>query len=158
MTVEKLNKMSAADAADALKTCCGSSRWVDAMLTHRPFASSDDAIQAADDEWRQCELEDWYEAFSHHPRIGAQVSGKEAQEQAGAQSASLPVRRQLEDVNRRYEEKFGHIYIVCATGRTAEEMLAIAEARLGNDPKTELRNAAEEQRKIMQIRLRKLLS
>ena len=150
--------MSAIDAAAALKSCCGSSRWVDAMLTHRPFASSDEVIAAADDEWSQCEPEDWYEAFSHHPRIGAQVSGKEALEQAGAQSASSSVRQQLEDVNKRYEEKFGHIYIVFATGKTAEEMLDIAKARLGNDPKTELRNAAEEQRKIMQHRLRKLLS
>lgn len=128
------------------------------MLAQRPFGSADDLYSAAYNAWSQCGPEDWHEAFSHHPRIGARVSGKEAQEQAGAQSASLSVKDQLADVNRRYEEKFGHIYIVCATGKTAEEMLAMARARLGNDAETELRIAAEEQRKIMQLRLRKLLS
>lgn len=158
MTVDELNRMNSTEAADALRACCGSSRWVDAMLKRRPFRSSEDPYVAADEAWSHCGPDDWHEAFSHHPRIGAQVSGKEAQEQAGAQSASMSVKEQLTDVNRRYEEKFGHIYIVCATGKSAEEMLVIARARLGNDAERELRIAAEEQRKIMQLRLRKLLS
>lgn len=150
--------MSEADAARTLEACCGSSRWVDAMVSDRPFDSSEDLYASADNAWRQCGPEDWREAFSHHPRIGDRVSGKEAQEQAGARAASLSVKEQLADANRRYESKFGHIYIVCATGKTAEEMLAIARARLGNDPEAELRIAAEEQRRIMQLRLRKLIS
>jgi OHCU decarboxylase len=128
------------------------------MLTHRPFTSGEQLSRAADQEWSKCGPDDWHEAFSHHPRIGAAVSGKEASEQAGAQSAPGSVREELAQVNREYEEKFGHIYIVCATGKTAEEMLSIARARLCNDADTELRIAAEEQRKIMQLRLRKLLS
>lgn len=158
MTVEELNKMSDAEAADVLRACCGSSRWVEAMTAQRPFHSREDLFSAADKIWSDCGRQDWHEAFSHHPRIGARVSGKEAVEQAGAQSATLSIKDQLAQVNRRYEERFGHIYIVCATGKTAEEMLSIAKARLRNEPDTELRIAAAEQQKIMQLRLRKLLS
>lgn len=158
MTVEELNHMSATDAANSFRECCGATRWVDAMLACCPFNSSDAVYKAADEAWSQCEPRDWHEAFSHHPRIGANVAGKEAQEQAAAQAASLQVKENLAAVNQRYEEKFGHIYIVCATGRTAEELLAIATARLGNNAEAELRIAAEEQRKIMHLRLRKLLS
>ena len=150
--------MSAGDAARTLAACCGSSRWVNAMLADRPFDSSEDLYASADSAWSQCGPDDWHEAFSHHPRIGDRVSGKEAQEQVGAQAASFSVKEQLTDANRRYEEKFGHIYIVCAAGKTAEEMLAIARTRLRNNPEAELRIAAEEQRKIMQLRLRKLIS
>jgi len=156
--VEELNQMSVTDAANSFRECCGSSRWVDAMLPRRPFDTSEAVHKAADKAWSQCEHRDWQEAFSHHPRIGDNVSGQEAQEQDGAQAASLQVKEELAAVNRRYEEKFGHIYIVCATGRNAEDLLAIATARLGNNAETELRIAAEEQRKIMQLRLRKLLS
>ena len=128
------------------------------MVNRRPYNSKDDVFAAADSAWRECGPEDYQEAFSHHPRIGAQVTGKEAAEQAGAQSASSSTKAELADVNRAYEEKFGHIYIVCATGKSAEEMLSIARARLHNAPDAELKTAAEEQRKIMQLRLRKLLS
>jgi 2-oxo-4-hydroxy-4-carboxy-5-ureidoimidazoline decarboxylase len=115
-------------------------------------------MSAANDAWNECNKWDWREAFSHHPRIGANVEGREAAEQAGAQAATSSVRANLAWINRAYEERFGHIYIVCASGKTAEEMLSIAIERLDNDPDTELRIAAEEQRKIMQLRLRKLLS
>lgn len=128
------------------------------MVARRPFESKEDLFAAADEVWSQCGPVDWREAFSHHPRIGASVSGKEAAEQAGAQSAPLSVMDELARVNHQYEERFGHIYIVCATGKSAEAMLAIAQGRLKNEPDTELRIAAEEQRKIMQLRLRKLLS
>ena len=128
------------------------------MVTRRPFNSREDVFTAADSAWSECGPEDYQEAFSHHPRIGAQVKGKEAAEQAGAQSASSSMKAELDHVNRAYEEKFGHIYIVCATGKSAEEMLSIARERLHNAPDVELHTAAEEQRKIMQLRLRKLLS
>ena len=128
------------------------------MVNRRPYNSRDDVFAAADSAWSECGPEDYQEAFSHHPRIGAKVTGKEAAEQAGAQSASSSAKAELADVNRAYEEKFGHIYIVCAAGKSAEEMLSIARARLHNTPDAELETAAEEQRKIMQLRLRKLLS
>ena len=128
------------------------------MVSRRPFGSKEDLFAAADVAWSECGPADFHEAFAHHPRIGAHVTGKEAAEQAGAQSASSSTKAELADVNRAYEEKFGHIYIVCATGKSAEEMLSIARARLHNAPDVELKTAADEQRKIMQLRLRKLLS
>ncbi len=158
MTLGLLNSLSVSEASSVLRSCCGASRWVSEIVSRRPFESREDLFKSADDVWNQCGPEDWHEAFSHHPRIGASVAGKEAAEQAGAQSASSSLKDELARVNREYEERFGHIYIVCATGKSAEEMLAIANQRLTNDPDTELRIAAEEQRKIMQLRLRKLLS
>ncbi len=120
---------------------------------------------AADEVWASTGPEDWLEAFSHHPRIGEQAaataqSGRasnwSASEQSNVQLAEGSVQSQLAGVNREYEHRVGHIYIVCATGKSAEEMLAIARERLKNDAETELRIAAEEQRKIMQLRLIKL--
>jgi OHCU decarboxylase len=128
------------------------------MIARRPFASEESLIAGANEAWDETGPDDWREAFSHHPRIGDKVSGKEAAEQAGAQSASTSVKDKLADINRAYEIKFGHIYIVCASGKSAEEMLEIAQDRLHNDAATELRIAAEEQRKIMELRLRKLFA
>ena len=126
------------------------------MVGLRPFESVDALVVAANASWYDCGPLDWLEAFSHHPRIGAKVAGKEAEEQSGALSASARIKEQLAAVNREYEAKFGHIYIVCATGKTAEEMLSLARARVANEPGVELRVAAEEQRQITEIRLRKL--
>lgn len=114
--------------------------------------------RAADECWANLGPRDWLEAFTHHPRIGERVSGAEASEQAGAQSADDLIKAQIADVNRQYEARFGHIYIVCASGKSAEEMLAIARSRLQNDPAAELGIAAEEQRKIMHLRLEKILN
>lgn len=158
MTVEELNAMIDEAAGLVLRTCCGSDRWVESMLSRRPFASEESLIDDANRAWSETGPADWHEAFSHHPRIGANVSGKEAAEQAGTMSASTAIREQLAEANRVYEHKFGHIYIVCATGKSAEEMLTIAQQRIHNDPSTELRVAAEEQRKIMELRLRKLFA
>jgi OHCU decarboxylase len=126
------------------------------MIARRPFASEESLIADANEAWDETGPDDWHEAFSHHPKIGDKVSGKEAAEQAGAQSAAKSVKEELADINREYEKKFGHIYIVCASGKSAEEMLQIAQERMHNNPSTELRIAAEEQRKIMELRLRKL--
>ena len=128
------------------------------MADRRPFRSREALLNAASEEWNKCGEHDWLEAFSHHPRIGdSSVAGAAAQEQSGARDTAVTTRQELSEINRAYEEKFGHIYIVCATGKTAEEMLAIARQRMNNDPDTELRAAADEQRKIMNIRLEKLL-
>ena len=158
MILSQFNALSALDAGDALRGCCGATKWVDAMLSRRPFSSTEAVLHAGNEAWGDCDASDWREAFSYHPRIGAKVAGREAAEQAGAQAATSSMRNELARINQVYEKKFGHIYLVSAAGKTAEEMLAIAEARLGNNPDEELRIAAEEQRKIMQLRLRKLLS
>lgn len=166
MTVEELNNASEADARQALEACCGSSRWIEGMVAGRPFRSVEDVLSAADEVWAGTAREDWLEAFAHHPRIGetksairqgALASQWSGGEQSSVGASAFSVQERLAEANRVYEDRFGHIYIVCATGRTAEEMLDIALTRLNNDPDTEIRVAAEEQRRITQLRLRKLL-
>ncbi|HEX6576651.1 MAG TPA: 2-oxo-4-hydroxy-4-carboxy-5-ureidoimidazoline decarboxylase, partial [Gemmatimonadaceae bacterium] len=121
-TVAELDAMSEADAAAALRSCCGSTRWVDAMTDRRPFRSREALFQAAGEEWSRTSEADWLEAFSHHPRIGDRsTKGWAASEQQGAQNAALTVQDELAKINREYEDRFGHIYIVCATGKSAEE-------------------------------------
>jgi allantoicase len=141
---------------DELRRVCGSNEWVTRLLAARPTG---DAFAAADEIWSSLSEGDWREAFAAHPRIGEKKGGAwSAQEQSGVRSAADETMGKLAEANRAYEERFGHIYIVCATGKSADEMLRIATERLGNDAKTELRVAAEEQRKIMHLRLRKLVS
>lgn len=128
------------------------------MIERRPFGSRGAVFKAADEIWKSLEPSDWLEAFAHHPRIGEQTTNSiAAREQSAVKKADSAVRVQLARINRDYEQRFGYIYIVCATGKSAEEMLAIARSRLNNDPATELTVAAEEQRKITQLRLAKLL-
>lgn len=165
MRVDDLDSMSATQAAEVLESCCGSSRWVKEMVRRRPFGSVADVLASADEAWDSTRDDDWHEAFSHHPRIGDQgplakqslrAADWSAGEQGSVHSASDTVVSELARINREYEQRFGHIYIVCATGKSPEEMLAIAQKRLANDPEKEMRIAAEEQRKITQVRLRKL--
>lgn len=165
MDVAAFNAMSNGEAAEVLRSCCGSSKWVDDVVSRRPFSSIEPLRAAADEAWDRTGPEDWHEAFSHHPRIGersaatsqsTRSSGWSSSEQSGVQSADDSVQVALAQINRDYENRFGHIYIVCATGKSANEMLDIARERLSNDPPAELRIAAEEQRKIMQLRLHKL--
>ena len=157
MTLGELNALPEDVAAETFRACCGSSRWVDAMVASRPFDSRDDLFEFSDAVWRRTDPADWHEAFSHHPRIGERSTGWSAGEQSSLRTTDDSVRDELARANGVYEEKFGHIYIVCATGKSAAEMLAIANERMANDAATELRVAAEEQRKITQLRLRKLL-
>ena len=125
------------------------------MLAHVPFASREAALRAARDVWFALDPADWREAFDHHPRIGSTppASAISAREQSGVANASDDVKRALAEGNRAYEERFGHIYIVCATGKSAEEMLAILNARLKNDPEKEIQVAAEEHARICDLRL-----
>lgn len=155
--VAGLNALSREAAVKALLASCGSRAWAEAMADSRPFARGSDALAAADRIWRSLSGADWLEAFRAHPRIGQRASGTAAREQAGARAASAEVLEELAGANREYEERFGHIFIVCATGKTAEEMLAICRARLHNDAATELATAAEEQRQITRIRLERYL-
>jgi OHCU decarboxylase len=158
LSISELDGMSEQDVAAVFRECCGASRWVDGMTDRRPFRSRNAVLAAADEEWNKCSEKDWLEAFSRHPRIGDRTAtGPAATEQSAAYTADILVQDELRRMNRAYEEKFGHLYIVCATGKSADEMLEIARHRMRNDVATELRTAAEEQRKIMQIRLKKLL-
>jgi OHCU decarboxylase len=165
--VAELNAMPRARAAELLLACCGSRAWVDSMLARRPFASRDTLLRGADEVWNALDAFDWLEAFAHHPRIGesksaapqdARARGWSEGEQGGMRDASPQVRAALARANATYVARFGYICIICATGKTADELLAITEARLGNDPATELGIAAEEQRKITRLRLEKLVA
>lgn len=136
------------------------------MVARRPFGSVERVLDAADEVWRSLEPGDWREAFAHHPRIGEQKSGAPqsergaawaAGEQSGVGLAGDATRRALADANREYERRFGYIYIVCASGKSAEDLLVDATQRLRNEPDSELALAAEEQRKITRLRLEKLL-
>jgi len=161
-----LDAMSATAAADALTRCCGASRWVEGMLARRPFGSSEALHRAADEVWATMERADILEAFDHHPRIGADLGALREKfastaswsggEQASVAEASEATLQALRDGNVAYEARFGHIFIVCATGKSAAEMLALLEARLPNEPDAELRIAAAEQAKITHLRLDKI--
>jgi allantoicase len=156
--VTMINTLPEPAAGRALRSCCASSEWVRKMIAARPFKDWDALSKAADDIWSAVGTEQWLEAFAAHPRIGDQSGSKWAQgEQGGTSGASADTMSALADANREYESRYGHIFIVCASGKSADEMLAIVRARLGNAPPDELRIAAEEQRKIMQLRLLKLV-
>jgi len=159
--------VSSADKAEAeFLKCCGSRNWVHAMTDARPFENVDDLLAKADSLWWSLSKEDWLEAFRSHPKIGEkkaataqseQAQKWSAQEQAGTQEAAAETKAALAEGNRRYEDRFGFIFIICASGRSAEEMLASLNNRLQNDAETELVVAAEEQRKITRLRLEKLV-
>ncbi len=161
-----LNGMSEAEAADALTRCCGSARWVEAMLERRPFASTEALYQAADRVWNALGRDEILEAFSHHPQIGADLeqlrakfaatSGWSSQEQAGVREADEQTLLALRDGNLAYRERFGYLFITCATGKSAATMLAELRARLHNAPDVELGVAAAEHAKIARLRLGKL--
>ena len=167
MTLAELNTVPRYRAEAELTQCCGSRAWVRAMAGRRPFNSLDRLLRAASEVWWRLDEGDWREAFSAHPQIGerkaaastsAQAQAWSAREQAGVSRAGVGVTMGLEEANREYLAKFGHIFIVCAAGKTAEDMLAILRARLLNSPEQEIRAAAEEQDKITRLRLEKLLT
>lgn len=142
------------DPRDLLRVC-GSRRWVEELASRRPYASWEALIDAASSIWRQLSREDWLEAFAAHPRIGERRPGWSSQEQAGTSAATAATMDAIAQGNRDYEAKFGFLYLVCATGRTADEILEDLRSRLGNDPDRELEIAAEEQRRIIELRLEK---
>ena len=157
MTVAALNALDDGAARRELTRCCGSRRWVAAMAGRRPFAGRAELFQAADDCWWTLEGSDWLEAFAQHPRIGERAAGWAADEQAGVAGAAGETVKSLAKLNHDYERRFGHVFLICATGKSAAEMLGELTRRLGNDPRTELRVAATEQAKITRLRLEKLL-
>jgi OHCU decarboxylase len=164
-TLSSWNEASPQAALDAMLACCGARRWAAAMVALRPIGSVHELSPAADRIWCRMEEADWMEAFACHPRIGEQKAAHASkkseawsqQEQSSAETAAARVMAELAAGNALYEQRFGFTYIVCATGKSAEEMLAILDRRLSNDRSTELREAAEQQRQITQIRLGKWL-
>jgi OHCU decarboxylase len=164
-TLESWNAASAIAALEAMLACCGARRWAAAMVARRPIRTVFELSAAADEEWARMEESDWMDAFACHPRIGsrkpshasAQSSAWSRQEQSSATQAAECVLAELAGANELYEQRFGFTYIVCATGKSAEEMLAILKGRLAGDRAGELREAAEQQRQITQIRLGKWL-
>ncbi len=167
MTLEEFNTLSHEDIFNELKRCCGCKRWIERMKMQRPFDSFSSIYKFANDVWRSLSEDDWKEAFTHHPKIGdiADVRKRFATtrtwaegEQKGVQNAPDETIRQIAEGNTRYEKRFGYIFIVCATGKNADEMLLLLNERLRNDPEQEILIASEEQRKITALRLEKLFS
>jgi 2-oxo-4-hydroxy-4-carboxy-5-ureidoimidazoline decarboxylase len=150
------------EAVALLRQACGSARWVERMLARRPFGTLDALLHAAREEWFALSPEDWLQAFAEHPRIGDRASLARkfpdthhlaSREQAGVAGAGADVLTALAEGNAAYEDRFGYIFIICATGLDAGTMLSRLHERLGNDPLTELHVAAEEQAKITALRL-----
>lgn len=151
-------------AREAMLACCGSKRWAAAMVKLRPIGSVPQLSEAADCVWSTMQEADWLEAVACHPRIGerktsaaGQSGAWSSQEQSRTSTAGERVLAELAEANLLYEQRFGFTYVVCATGKSAEEMLAILKRRLKSTRENELREAAEQQRQIMQIRLGKWL-
>jgi OHCU decarboxylase len=157
--VARLNGLTPEAAAAALLACCGSRAWARRMAAERPYASRDAVLATADRVWEALAPADWLEAFAAHPRIGERSGGEgdhrrwSAEEQAGTAGASESVLSDLAEANRVYHQRFGFLFIVCASGKSSGEMLGLLRARLANDPQTELRIAAAEQAKITRLRL-----
>ena len=161
------NAMSADTAGTAVLPCCGSNAWARGLAARRPLATLPELLAASDAAWWSVEEADWKEAFDSHPRIGEQHAQAAATNaslrwSAGEQSSAMlsddAAKARLAEGNRAYEAKFGRIFIVCATGKSAQEMLAILGRRMHNTAEAELHEAAEQQREITHIRLRKWLA
>ena len=159
---QRLDLAAPDEASDLLRSCCGASAWVERMMARRPFGSHDALMATARDEWFGLQRSDWLEAFGHHPKIGdrdslrqrfARTAHLAEREQAGADGASADVLEALAAGNREYERRFGYIFIVCASGKSADGMLRLLRDRLPNSPEVEILIAAAEQAKITELRL-----
>lgn len=148
-----------------LAACCGSEKWLKEMLRLYPFKTEEKLFEEAERIWFSLNESDWLEAFRHHPKIGDINSLKEKysssiqhaeKEQSGVKNASEKMLQELSRFNTEYEKKFGYIFIVCATGKSADEMLAVIKSRIGNKPENEILTAMNEQNKITKIRLNKI--
>lgn len=171
MTLQELNTLSQPQLKEELLKCCGSSTWVKMMMAYFPADDLVELLEDAEVMWYECSKDDWKEAFAHHPKIGDLESlankfastahpvaiGWASGEQSGVNGAAKETIEALAEANRLYEEKFGYIFIVSATGKSAGEMLAILQSRLSNAPEEEIKIAAEEQNKITKLRLQKLI-
>jgi 2-oxo-4-hydroxy-4-carboxy-5-ureidoimidazoline decarboxylase len=166
MTIESLNSLTISEANEQFELCCGAEFWIQKMNQNRPFQDEDEVYEKAESIWFSLSSEDWLEAFTHHPKIGnidslrkkfQNTKSISENEQSGVDNATESTLKNLAESNQLYEEQFGFIFIVCATGKSADEMLALIKIRLNNNAETEMLNAAKEQNKITQLRLKKLL-
>lgn len=163
--LEKLNGAPRQIAETDFLNCCGSQNWARKTTDARPFETVAALLETAEQIWQSLEAKDWLEAFAAHPKIGALSAPSQSKqfaewshgEQSGARGADDATLADLAEANRLYELKFGFIFVVCATGKTANQMLEICRARLNNNVEAEIRAAAQEQQKITEIRLKKLL-
>ncbi|MFD2784600.1 2-oxo-4-hydroxy-4-carboxy-5-ureidoimidazoline decarboxylase [Hymenobacter rubripertinctus] len=167
MTLSELNCLPPAARAEQLHKCCGATAWVEQLNRRFPFAARAVLVAASEAIWQNLTEADWREAFTHHPKIGdvaglrekfAATSAWAGQEQGAVAAATDETLRELAAGNAAYEQRFGYIFIVCATGKSAAQMLALLQARLPHAPAVEIGVAAAEQAKITEIRLRKLLA
>ena len=166
MTLHEFNTLPTDELKEALVKCCASSTWVHKMLPHIPAEDMVELLEDAEIEWWNCSEEDWKEAFTAHPRIGdlesiskkfAGTASWASDEQKNVGTASQETLKALLKANQSYEEKFGYIFIVCATGKSAEEILGILYSRLQNNAEDEIKIAADEQNLITKLRIEKLL-
>jgi len=164
--LRELNAMDDPEARARLADFCGAPAWIDAMNAARPFASAQALLDASEAAWARVDRAGWLEAFRHHPRIGERTAGRtqsesasesSAREQSGMEAADAADRDAFVQTNREYEARFGHVFIVCASGKSAREMLEGLRTRMHNDPETELRTAADEQKTITRLRLERIL-
>ncbi len=167
MSIDEFNALAESAAARELERCCGSRRWVTEMMQQRPFRSLQHLLGASESASKLLSEDDWREAFRHHPRIGDVAELEKGfsstqiwatAEQSGMRDASRGILDELVRLNEEYKRTFGYIYIVCATGRTAEEMHADIRQRILNTPGRELAIASGEQTKITRLRLQKLFT
>ena len=165
MTIDEFNELE--DLCDLLKTTCGSERWVTSVASHVPFESVDELLRVAEQTWKKCEQGDWLEAFKYHPEIGnieslrnkySQGKNLSISEQSVIQVAGENTLKALAKQNKAYKEKFGFIFIVFASGKSANQMLALLNDRIDNTLEEEMQNAMEEQWKITKLRLKNLFA
>ena len=166
LSLRELDALPISEAAPLLAACCGAPAWIRSMLARRPFRTRDALFAAAEDAAATLSPDDWLAAFAHHPRIGEQraaaavgVTAQEwsAREQGAASATAAGLADALREGQRAYESRFGYIFIICAGGRSAAEILAALRTRLRNAPDTELLVAAGEQRRITRLRLETLV-
>ncbi|HEX9200422.1 MAG TPA: 2-oxo-4-hydroxy-4-carboxy-5-ureidoimidazoline decarboxylase [Paraburkholderia sp.] len=159
------NELDAESAAREILPCCASRDWANFLAARRPFSDAQQLLEASDQVWTALAEPAWCEAFDSHPRIGQQHARAataeslawSSEEQSSAMSDEDAIKLALAEGNRQYEERFGRIFIVCASGKSAAEILAILNTRLQNDAAAEMLEAAEQQRQITQLRLRRWL-
>jgi 2-oxo-4-hydroxy-4-carboxy-5-ureidoimidazoline decarboxylase len=167
LNLEELNKLDETSARMSLSQCCGAEKWVKAMVASRPFLAREQLFEKANKCFDTLSDSDWLEAYTHHPRIGDVESLREkfastaawaSKEQGSVSDADEAVILELKNTNDKYFDRYGFIFIVCATGKSASEMLEILNSRMENDNKSEIQIAADEQKKITNLRMEKLLS
>jgi 2-oxo-4-hydroxy-4-carboxy-5-ureidoimidazoline decarboxylase len=165
MTISEFDQLDIDNKKALLRQCCGAENWVNKVIAALPAEDLIDLQEIAEEQWYACTEQDWREAFTHHPKIGDLDSLREKYaatghwtegEQASVKQATEQTLRRLAEGNTAYEAKFGYIFIVCATGKTADEMLSMLNQRLHNSAEAEIQIAMEEQLKITKLRLEKL--